>query len=598
MDKSKVIIRNKYSTATNVRRYIIKYSSRDEATQAIYPTYGLDGLANLDQNQYSYKDGLAFSSNSISLNRKDLLVKSREMQDWIDANKDNKAMLMVMSFDTNMLVENKILRKHPLDRGDIFENLDELRLRYAIKESLNDYKGLLPKESDWIACVQCDTRNVHAHIVLTGNPTGIINKEGRQVIRDRLESTFEATKEYRPRYNRRRSFLLEKENLQEYERTVATKDAISLQRYLSGLINLDTYIQDIQWNHNLPFNSSNILKEQILMNLKHHQKIDKKNRVNKLLDIPRRLSEKTREHLNRAYDLWRADNAYDKQMQNGLEGKGKLPSEASKPVQDFYQTELLYEVKCAEKYRQFYPYEPNQDSVADVLKQRNKVLATAELNDDLIANEVEFPAISKFRKKHRLKPNEAEKLKKDSEFKDSMLDNQRLKNNLSDATKLELLKYQRMIKKRAKRNFLNRIFSSTDVEDSLKVLDESGFLKYPTNGSKAAIDMDIDAAEIGRQPKDLNRWQKLNLKRVELFDKAKKYLDDTFQHDPLIERCQEKINQVRGILEQKFNFRFEKHKNQPEASINNSTISLENAKMISEEHRILLEKNSGLEFGD
>ncbi|WP_056986675.1 hypothetical protein [Ligilactobacillus equi] len=623
--KRNIVLRNMYRKHANLKKYIEQYSSRESATQAIYPTYDELGNAQLDKKDYKYLDGLAFDNSSLSLSRSDMRNKASDMQAWLDKSEDNKSMLMVISFDSDYLLKHNLIRSKPQKRGDLFENVDELRLRYSLKKALNAYQDTFDEKTDWLGCLQFDTLHAHAHVVFNGNPTGMLNDKGKDVIRTTFEQSLNLTKDYAPNFNRRRDFLLEKENQAEKETIANVKDAVGLQRYIKGDITMDDYVKDVCLNHGLSMSKEtlNLAKQRINQNLSHHEEVPKRSRLNKLLDIPRQLNQRAREHLNRAYDLWRADDYYDKQVQEGIKDPSLKPKAESKVMQDFYQSELMYEVKAAEKYRQFLPFRPVKDKTDDLLIQRNRVLKSAMENGDLQneTNNLPLPLALKLGggtpvpPDKKLSKQEIEKLRKEKEFDDSYLDNQRLKAKVSPSTQYELIKYQRMMKKRAKKGFLQRLLSAADVEDSLTVVGEKGFIKYPVIREKHEIDKEIDYLELGKTPKNLGKYQNISKRRIIAFDRAKAYLKKTFQNSALVQRFEKRLEQVRESLKEKFNFkdyqqqnesvnekretltdRFNQYNNQSSnASLSNSsenTIGFDAAKVISEEHRNVIERGA------
>ncbi|MEY8661535.1 hypothetical protein AALT52_01300 [Ligilactobacillus faecis] len=594
MKSNDIVIRNQYRKVANVKKYIVQYSSRENATQAIYPTYKEGYSKKTSDAEYSRLDGLAFDDRSLSLSRKDLLSKAEIIQKELDSAEENSCMKIIISFSSDYLIKHKIIDEVPKYRGYLFEKVDELKLRYAVKKSMNQYQKVLPVDSSWVGCLQFDTLHAHAHIVLTAGDKKYISKKEQDLIRDTLTLTLEGTKQYNPYYNRKKDMVLEKRFQKEQKHLVEIKDAVSLQRYISGSISIDNYIQELQYNHrkNITLISDD-LRQKVVDNLNHYTFQKKNNISEKLIDIPRRLNKRVYQHLVRAYDYWRGIEAYGKQVEKYLIGKGKSPSKEGKSMKEFYQNELIYELKCVEKYRKFLPVSNYKSNDAEVLEKRDYVLRVAQENHDLISESIELQSKKSTRK---LSYEEIKKLRKEGSFSEDMLDNQRIRKDMTSPTRIALFEYELMLRRRAKVGFIKRIFGSDAVKESFSPVTKDGFLKYPSR-KKDTIDLDIDATELGIQPKNKEKWIENSKNRLKLYDKAKEYLDRTKQQDSLVDRCRDRMHKLRSALYMKLGINPTEKNNKTKEQYNKTTISLQQAKGVAKQHAEIVMKESDYDHG-
>lgn len=580
-----VVIRNQYRKEANIKKYIIQYSSRENATQAIYPMYE-DGHSKKLEKEYDFLDGLAFDDQAISLDRKSLITKANKLQKKLEETKDTCCMQMILSFSNEYLLKHRIIDKAPNYRGDLFEQVDELKLRYAVKNAMNRYQKSISEDSSWVGCLQFDTLHAHVHIAMVAGEKKYVTKKEKTLIRDEIDITLDGIKQYEPYHNRRREFKLEKKLKKEKEKLVEVKDAVSLQRYISGDIHIDNYIQEIQYNHGKRITLiSDSLRKRITDDLNHYT-LERSSKVSeKLTNIPKKLNARIHRHLVRAYDYWRGVEAYRKQVENNLRGKGARPSLESEAMKEFYQQELIYELKCVEKYRKFLPVSTHKMDDRKILEKRENVLKVAYQNGDLVSDEINFLGS---KSNHKLTFEEIDMLRKDDRFSEDMLDNQRIKKDMSNQTRLELFEYESMLKKRAKVGFVKRIFGAATVEDSFSSVTDDGFLKYPSR-KKDSIYLDIDAAELGTKPKNREKWVKNSQKRLSLYERAREYLSRTNQIDPLVERCANRMQQLRNMLYTNLGI---KKKYISKEYTKNSTISLSQAKKVAKQHAKIVMKES------
>lgn len=206
--KREIVIRNEFSNkyyasgsdlgsrGGSFQAYIVGYMARDEASDALFPldsqieaifeedyadvlddrllgkmsTLTDEEMSELlfgDLTNRSMKyDGLAFDAERLSMSYAEVLSKSQEIQKAFEDG--HSVQKFIISFTDDYLRKMGVLPDDfkLTDRGDHFGNVDQLKLRQAIQEGMEEMlqEGSFEKPS-WIGLVQLDTKHVHAHMV-------------------------------------------------------------------------------------------------------------------------------------------------------------------------------------------------------------------------------------------------------------------------------------------------------------------------------------------------------------------------------------------------------------------------------------------------
>lgn len=206
--KREIVIRNEFSNkyyasgsdlgsrGGSFQAYIVGYMARDEASDALFPLdsqieaiFEKDYVNELDNrllgkmstltdeetsellfgdltNRSMKYDGLAFDAERLSMSYAEVLSKSQEIQKAFEDG--HSVQKFIISFTDDYLRKMGVLPDDfkLTDRGDHFGNVDQLKLRQAIQEGMEEMlqEGSFEKPS-WIGLVQLDTKHVHAHMV-------------------------------------------------------------------------------------------------------------------------------------------------------------------------------------------------------------------------------------------------------------------------------------------------------------------------------------------------------------------------------------------------------------------------------------------------
>lgn len=197
-----IVVTNQFTTANNpvhgktLNDYIVKYSSREEATQVLIPPVYQENQApdtdyfdwvqdEFEQAKDKYskayntnnrqkklnklldKHGVAFDRDSLSLSREDLLKDANRIQRLF--NNGHTVQKMIISFRPDYLkamnvLPKDLLVKHP---ADFFGKLDDYKLRHSIQRGLRTYclKEKM-KHPVFVCALQMDTLHVHCHITV------------------------------------------------------------------------------------------------------------------------------------------------------------------------------------------------------------------------------------------------------------------------------------------------------------------------------------------------------------------------------------------------------------------------------------------------
>lgn len=206
--KREIVIRNEFSNkyyasgsdlgsrGGSFQAYIVGYMARDEASDALFPLdsqieaiFEEDYVNELDNrllgkmstltdeetsellfgdltNRSMKYDGLAFDAERLSMSYAEVLSKSQEIQKAFEDG--HSVQKFIISFTDEYLRKMSVLPDDfkLTERGDHFGNVDQLKLRQAIQEGMQEMlqEGSFEKPS-WIGLVQLDTKHVHAHMV-------------------------------------------------------------------------------------------------------------------------------------------------------------------------------------------------------------------------------------------------------------------------------------------------------------------------------------------------------------------------------------------------------------------------------------------------
>lgn len=193
MLKRDVVIVNEYtvkgkggkgSRGSTPGNYVMQYMSRPDAVEKSLTKEGYMTRSSATEqlpNEVS-KDklsGVAFSEDDISMPKRKVKRKSKEIQKAYDEGKT--VMKTVISFSEDYLKNNGIVPKdlEIKKKGDYRGNFDQLKLRYAITEGMKklgqDYDDL-----KWIATLQVDTKHIHCHLAMYDSGKGKVMPDGTQ----------------------------------------------------------------------------------------------------------------------------------------------------------------------------------------------------------------------------------------------------------------------------------------------------------------------------------------------------------------------------------------------------------------------------------
>lgn len=200
LEKSIVVI-NEFTTKKNPSRggtpkkYIKDYMARDDATDRLYPIISpLEGaeaivrnrmqaidvlkeakdefdspqLLQAKKNRVEKANGVAFGSKGLTYSDDELEEEAEKVKQCFDSG--HTVMKTILSFQTDYLKEYGILPENFSHNrmGDFDGQLDQLKLRYAVNEGLDEMtKSTGFGKPLWVATVQCDTNHVHVHLAMT-----------------------------------------------------------------------------------------------------------------------------------------------------------------------------------------------------------------------------------------------------------------------------------------------------------------------------------------------------------------------------------------------------------------------------------------------
>lgn len=179
--------------------YIIRYMSRDKATEDLTPvrfdneTYierymarkeATETASSVPEIKKNMKDaqgmgGVAFGYGDVSLSHVKLKAASRDIQKNFD--KGKTVMKTVLSFDEEYLRKTGIINQGFTcqNRGDYRGNIDQMKLRMAIMNGIEkmsrDYDDL-----QYVGVIQVDTKHVHCHLAMVDRGRGYIMPDGTQ----------------------------------------------------------------------------------------------------------------------------------------------------------------------------------------------------------------------------------------------------------------------------------------------------------------------------------------------------------------------------------------------------------------------------------
>lgn len=182
--------------------YLTRYAARADAVEAASTL----NQAKQDVSSVAALDGVAFSGDSISLDKRSFKRVSREIQSVFD---DGRPVLeCVLSFDTEYLKKHGLVDSN-LDvkfRGDLRGKVDQLRLRSAVQSGMrslgNRFDDLL-----WVGVLQFDTKHVHAHLAMAerdpdgdkrrrrdGQHRGVLTERDKVVVRRGIDDALDESR--------------------------------------------------------------------------------------------------------------------------------------------------------------------------------------------------------------------------------------------------------------------------------------------------------------------------------------------------------------------------------------------------------------------
>lgn len=206
--KQGIVIVNEYTVKTGEGSgsrggtpgdYVLRYMTRDGATEICTPvTYdneeyvtnymvrkeATETLDDEDEIMRTMKHhqglgGRAFGSGGLSLSDRDLRSSAKKINDAFNDGKT--VMKTVISFDEEYLRENGIIdpafEYH--EKGDYRGNIDQMKLRYAISQGMDDFSREYD-ELEYIAAIQVDTAHVHCHLAMVDLGMGFVMPDGTQ----------------------------------------------------------------------------------------------------------------------------------------------------------------------------------------------------------------------------------------------------------------------------------------------------------------------------------------------------------------------------------------------------------------------------------
>lgn len=186
---------------TSPYEYLQRYAARKEAVDAAPDLSSARESAEAS----GEKDGVAFSTDSISLSEREFKHISRRIQDIYDAG--SPVLKCVLSFDTDYLKENDLVPKsvRVRDKGDLRGKVDQMRLRTAICEGMNSLSHRFD-DLVWVGVLQFDTMHVHAHLALAegdlegerrlrhdGEHRGMLNVDEMRILRNGIDRSLDLT---------------------------------------------------------------------------------------------------------------------------------------------------------------------------------------------------------------------------------------------------------------------------------------------------------------------------------------------------------------------------------------------------------------------
>lgn len=173
-------------TVTPIRKYdldtfVTHYMARAEATES----YDNDdvALSTRELKKQFAKDighgGVAFSQDDVSLSDERLRASSAEIQQLFDEGKT--VMKTVLSFTEDYLRKNKLIPEdfHCVNRGDYRGHLDQMKLRWAIKDGLSKMSRSYD-DLRYVGVIQVDTKQVHCHLAMVDAGLGRLMSDGTQ----------------------------------------------------------------------------------------------------------------------------------------------------------------------------------------------------------------------------------------------------------------------------------------------------------------------------------------------------------------------------------------------------------------------------------
>ncbi|MFG1858909.1 relaxase MobL [Actinomadura geliboluensis] len=158
--------------------FILRYTARESAIESAESRYS----AKHGMRQAQGLGGVAFGYGSVSLSDEQLKAASHDIQAYFDAG--HTVLKTVLSFDEAYLKERRIVGEdfHCERRGDYRGHIDQMKLRMAIMHGLDRMSTGSPgfDELRYVATIQVDTGQVHAHIAAVDAGQGHLTADGTQ----------------------------------------------------------------------------------------------------------------------------------------------------------------------------------------------------------------------------------------------------------------------------------------------------------------------------------------------------------------------------------------------------------------------------------